>query len=337
MKTLLLILSLFVLAQASIEFGPKEPDMGQRFGKIIEKASQELQGAALKRPFKLKKMNDSLEKMAEAVKQMARSGKQIKEQSQESWDSLALMSMAASPLSSVESDGVSTVIHLLDQARSEYPQNSFAILLQAIMMNSHGRIDQANAYFEEFLLNSQVHGDFEKRFIKWGDFHMLRRIVYHLLQSRGVSLEEKKDQIKVRMPYEQLLKYVTHPAPEDRNFNLFFVFVIAGGIFILIPGLIFGAEFSKGMGLAFVIFYLSTCLSYGLWIYDLAFGLPFGLTRLYAVTAVLGAGGLLVLIELIADWREKNRPLEKGYKKCPHCREVIVSLSVECSNCRKKL
>ena len=87
-------------------------------------------------------------------------------------------------------------------------------------------------------------------------------------------------------------------------------------------------------GSSLAVLYTAVWSGYGCWIFDLAFGLPFHFDRKVTAAVFLTGGILLSAVEAYVYFKE-IRSLAPGYKRCPHCGEVIVSLSLECFHCRK--
>ncbi|MCM8775522.1 MAG: hypothetical protein NC930_04130 [Candidatus Omnitrophica bacterium] len=284
------------------------PDYGEGFGHIVTRASIRLQDEAAKRPFKLKFMNDSLEKTAQAARLMASGG------------------------------SFPEILALLDEASTDYRENSFAILLQAVLLNAHGDQAKANRLYEEFLKRSRTFSSFDEVFLKWGEFHFLRRIVYEILVSRGVSFQGREKEIQVRIPYEKLILYALKPGTWDFVMNICFIFIIVFGAVGLVLAALRGADFSDLVFGGLLGIYLGVWISYFTWLYDLAFGLMWGWSRFYAVPVFLGSILILYLAAVIKKiWTERLRPLETGYTRCPHCHGVIVQLLIECPLCRQKI
>ncbi len=231
------------------------PDYASEFGRIITKASAQLQEASAKRPFRFTHMNDSLARTAEAALAMAQQG-----------DS-------------------ENILRLLRRAQLDYPDNSFAVLLEGVIANARGDIPGANRVFERYLLTSRTFGAFDEAFLKWGEFHFLRRMVYEILRSRGVSFEGREKKIRVRIPYEQLIQYGLAPGHWDRWVNIFFLAVIILGGFVWVIALLRGEDMHEFWAAGLTGIYLAVWVSYLTWIFDLAFGLPWGWTR-FAVVPV---------------------------------------------------
>lgn len=329
MKLLTLLFSLCVLATGSIET-PQDRDPSARIGEIIKQAAIKLQESASRRPFKIKVMNDSLEKTAEAMRFLASRPKPQPE---------AAPVIHTGPLSPVTlpagAEAPKEALNLLEEARRIYPENSFAALARAITLNAAGSTAEANQAFEDYLLASRTFTDFDREFLRWNDFHTLRRYAYEILRSRGVDFENRENQIQVRRPYEQLIHYVTHPQPQDRILNLFFIAVLLGGGVLLVLAAMGGMEFYRSLGFCLLAMYLAVWLAYGFWIFDLAFGLPWGLNRYTTSFILLGLGLIVGAAEMVTSWRDSHRPVEDGYKRCESCGEINVSLSVECFRCKK--
>ncbi len=333
MKLIMFLFSLWVLATASIQTGQEVPDDNARFGQIITQTAAKLQESAARRPFKIKVMNDSLEKIAEALRLMAqtqRGGDKPRSFTPLRGDA----GVPGFPLSASEGPR-EKILRLLREARAVYPENSFAILIQAVFYNAAGDTASANRFFEEYLLKSRTYSDFEKEFIKWNDYHTLRRLAYELLRVRGINFTGREKEIQVRTPYEQLMQYALHPAAKDRSLNLFFLVFILGGALCLMFGAASGMVFYRHLGFSLLVMYLAVWLAYACWIYDLAIGLPGGLNRNGTTLFFFFTGILISLSELISSWREMHRPLAPGFKRCPHCQEIIVTLAVECFRCKK--
>lgn len=294
------------MATGNIEIRHPTDDYRDYFGQIIQKAGMRLQEAAQKRPLKLKTMNNSI----------------------------VLTAAAARGMASRQAQG--DVWSLLERARKEYPQNSFAGLLQAVLRNAEGDIDAANGLFKEFLLQSTKFTDFEGVFLDWGEFHRLRRIVYELLVARGVSLKEVAGQIQRQPALKEALAYLLNPGARDRFLMIFLLAGILGGIFLMVGCGLMGMDFSGRVGTALLIFYISIWISYGIWIVDIAFTLPLGLSRFHLIPLFLGGEVLALGGWLIAGhWKDRSRPLEVGYRRCPHCQAIILTLSVVCDRCKR--
>lgn len=299
-----LLSSFLLIATANIQMGSESTDVNSQFGTTIMKASIRLQKVAETRPFKLKGWNDSILHTAETARLLATNGE-----------------------ASLTEDAIK-------KAKLSYSKNNFIFLLQAVFVNTQGRTDLANQLFEEFLLKSQTYSEFEEAFISWREYHKLRRIIYELLVYRGVSFEDREEEIQVRIPYEAFFKHILSPKRSDFGLNLLFIVMIFGGALLLIFAHMSGIDFSRSLGGSLIVFYFFVWVAYGLWIIDLAFGLPFGLTRFTVVAVLLPAAAvILTMLEIRNYHSEQNQPLEAGYIRCQKCRKVILKLSVECPNC----
>lgn len=303
-----LLFSLIIFATGNIQMGNEPPDYGREFGEIIAKASLRLQIVAEKRPLKLSQWNDSLGKMAAATLLMASKGEPAK------------------------------IEALLEASRKSHPGNSFAILLQAILQNARGDQKAANKTFEQFLLKSKKFTELEETFLHWGEFHMLRRTVFEVLRARKISFKGREEEIQAYIPYEQFFQYVMNPGREDWIMNVALVILILGGGVLLVTASLTGVEFSAPPASSLLTMYVMVWIAYAAWIFDLAFGLPFGLSRTAVVPLFLVLVSLSILtLDLLAYLSDRARPLEEGYRRCPHCSGIIVALSTECMHCRKKV
>ncbi len=299
-------LALFLLATANIQMGEEPPDFGREFSRIITTSSMRLQEAAEKRPLKLKAMNDALVSLAAAAKGMASKGDEA------------------------------SILSELGNARRLYPEASFSWLLEAVWQNAHGHPQAGDKAFETFLFSSRTYSEFDKPFISWDDFHLVRRIVYELLRSRGMSFEGREKQIQVRIPFEELFRYVQSPSPEDRALNIAFIFVLFGGLFFFFFGYRGGLSFQRPIVKKLVWLYGIFWFAYGVWFLDLAFELPFGWSRFQLVPAILSAATLGLVFQWLQEvWRNQRQLISDGYRRCPHCSAIILKLNVECPECRR--
>jgi len=90
--------------------------------------------------------------------------------------------------------------------------------------------------------------------------------------------------------------------------------------------------------MGFLMLYFCFWIAYAVWILDLAFGLPWGLSRQSAVPALFGVALVLFFTgQAVSRWLEKRAPLDEGYQRCPHCRAVVLKLAAECPACKKPL
>lgn len=303
---LLMVLSGFKPAlRADVKLA-EPPNYADEFGRVMIRAAIKLQEQAPKRFFKIKAMNDSLE----------------------------LTARAAYGINS-GSDKLAVLIDLAE-ARRIYERNSFAWLLEAVVANAEGNTGHANRCYENFLLGSRTFSEFEESFLKWGEFHFLRRIVYEILKSRGVSFEGREQEVQVRIPYEKLILYGMKPGTWDMNANIFFLVLILGGAVGLVFLSLYGADFSGTIPGGLLSLYLAVWVAYGTWIFDLAFGLPGKLTRFWVVPLFLGTLVFLFGVTVARKfWEEHYQPVDEGFRRCPHCRGIIEVLLIECRYCRK--
>ena len=285
------------------------PNYADEFGRVMTLAAAKLQAQAPRRSFRIKAMNDSLELTARAA--------------------YGINSGSNSP-------AVLAVLADLAEARRIYDRNSFAWLLEAVVANAEGNTEHANRCYENFLIGSRTFSEFEESFLKWGEFHFLRRIVYEILKSRGVSFEGREQAIQVRIPYEKLILYGMKPGTLDMTANILFLVLILGGAVGLVLLALSGADFSDMIPSGLLLLYIAVWIAYGTWIFDLAFGLPWKLNRIWVVPIFLGALFFQFLAAVAHKiWKEYYRPVAEGFRRCPHCRGVIEVLLIECRYCRK--
>ncbi|MBN1688873.1 MAG: zinc ribbon domain-containing protein [Candidatus Omnitrophica bacterium] len=308
MKSILILLSLFPLAVGNIDFSLEQSkNADPQLGVILKQVSARILQTASKRPFKLHHLNDSLEKTSSAIEMM------------------------------IYQKNPRGTIALLKQAKEDYADNAIAVLLEAIVMDHTGETEKANELYEEFLTQSRVLTNFEALFLKWGEFHELRKIIYQMLKKRGVSFAGKELEIKTKTPFRDFVSYVVNPAPEDRFMNILFILVLllGGGTLAIgaFQGVDFGRPFARSLWNIYILFWFA----YGLWIFDLVFGLPWGWSRFQIIPIFLtGFVVVFVGLDIISAWQEKWRPLEKGYRRCPHCRAPVIELMTECPECHEK-
>ncbi len=283
-------------------------DYSPRFQTQIKKTLDSINQAAAKRSLKLRGMNDSLEKTSRAARMFW------------NWQS-------AGPVAA-----------LLESAQKDYPENFFTFFLEALILDMREDPRQANRSFVKFLLEGRTYTDFEKAFISQGDFQALRHEIENLLTRRGISLRGHESELEARVPMQGLENYRRHPAPNDQVLNFIFLAVLIGGGAGLILAAFGSAEFWRPGLRSILGMYLSFWIAYGIWLLDLAFGLPYGVSRFKVISVFLGSTALLLgLRELWAFVREKGRPLEKGFKRCPFCKAVIVELATQCFYCKQPL
>jgi len=202
----------------------------QEFAATIQKIAFKLQTASSQRSFRFKFFNDSLEKTAQAARAMA------------------------------SRENPNQIISLLESARGNYPDNFFAILLEAVLTESLGNLRKANHLFRTFWDKSAVLTDFEKPFMTLEELSTLRKTVYLLLRARGVALK----------------------SPQEKAARTQRLFLWAAGL------------------ASFLLF-------------------------------------LPVVSRLKNLWRERLRPVQRGYQRCPFCHAVFEKLFIECPSCRRKI
>ncbi|HXV27324.1 MAG TPA: hypothetical protein VD913_00005 [bacterium] len=301
-------IGLFWLATALIEVGGQHGPIDEQLYKIMYHASARLERVAQRRPFRFAAMNDSLTKTSEAIHLM---------------------------LTSNQTD---LTLQWLSGARQDYEDNHFTFLLEAVVANAGGDVSRANSFFERFLLESRTYTDFDASFLEWSEFHQLRRMVYELLKSRGVSFEGREKEIQVIIPFEEFIRYLTHPKGQDVFLSVFFVvFLLGGAVLFVLAGLTSFAFVGHFTGNLPVV-YGAAWLAYAFWLLDLALGIPFHGARNVIVPALLGSSlAFLVFSGFLKSWQEQRRPLEEGYRRCPRCKAVILELLIECPECGSKI
>ncbi len=302
------LLTSLLIATGDVQVHLNPIDTEGAFARTLERALARLEVAAAKRPFRLKNLNDSLEKMA----------------------------LASQGMRTEQSPAV-IQSHLID-ARKLYPQNYFSILLEAVLVDSQADRAASSRLLEEFLIRSRTFTEFEEAFIKWAEFHQIRRYVYDLLLERGIDFKGREKEIQVQIPFAEFFRYAMSPDRPDVFYVVFFVASILIGAVLLILGHFMEVDFSRPILRNLPAFYVMIWLSYGVWIMDLAFGLPFEWKRSVVIPILLvGSAGYMTILEGISYYKERNRPLEEGYRRCPHCRQPVVLLAIECPHCRRKL
>ena len=128
------------------------------------------------------------------------------------------------------------------------------------------------------------------------------------------------------------------PADEDKVFNLVFAMVTIGGGVMLLALIVLGLDFSKAPLKILTGLYGVFWACYVLWLWDIAFGLPFEASRFTLIPFLLTAATAgLVGIEIFVFWRERNAPPEPGHIRCPKCRRQIAQLMIECPYCHTRI
>ena len=74
------------------------------------------------------------------------------------------------------------------EARRKYPENSFALLIEALAFDQQGS-PKAIQTFQDYLRQSDHHTRFESRFLNAINFHEMRRGILKYLDSKGIKTE----------------------------------------------------------------------------------------------------------------------------------------------------
>ena len=140
------------------------------------------------------------------------------------------------------------------------------------------------------------------------------------------------------VPFDAFFHYLLDSHRKDFATNLFFVLLVFGGGLFLIIGSILGIDFAASKIGTLFLMYLVLWIAWILWVFDLIFGLPWGWDR-HTVVPVFFAlsAGVFSFCEFCSYVKDRWAPLERGYRRCPFCRAVIVELSIECPHCRNKV
>jgi len=336
----MMILRLFlftgVLAiQFFIPTGLAKGDQDTALAPIIKEVSAKLGKNAARRTFRFKGMNDSLQFTSDALK-LLRQPESQKAVPMSVWSS-------NSPLTAIlPSAGLTEpqkkVLNLLAKARAAYPKNSFALAVKADVLKAAGETIQSRDTWEEYLSQSQDYSSFDREILSRSQFDSLRRYAEKFLRSQGLDFNEVEHQRLLLLPwYERICHFVIHPASGDQVLNQIFIGAILLGAFLFVVCSATGVEVYRSLGISLAVLYAAVWLSYGCWIYDRAYGLPWGVDRIKMVAAILGIACVMSFYEIWTAWRYANPRLEEGYRRCPHCKQIIVQLSVECEHCRKKI
>jgi hypothetical protein len=319
-----------------IPFSFAEMDLDPGMESLIQDVPAKLEKAAARRPFKFKGMNDSLQWTLEALKALSHSQKTPKAVPMSVWSSNSPLTPAQPFLGLNESQ--KQALRLVAKARAAYPQNCFVIALKAGILKEAGETAQANGAWEEYLSRSQDYSSFDREFLSRGEFNSLRKYAKNFLHAQGLDFNEAEHQRLLRAPfYERFWHFVIDPVREDRVLNRFFIGAILAGAILFVVCTAAGVEVYRSLGVSLAVLYTAVWLSYGCWIYDRAYGLPWGLNRLRVVAVIAGAALVMSLYEIWTAWRYAHPRLAEGYRRCPHCKEFIVQLSVECEHCRKEI
>lgn len=275
------------------------------FDRDVKQVQGQLISAARRKPFRLKKLNDSLRLVSEASFVLLRENDL--ERSEE----------------------------LLKEALKTYSGNSYADLFMARLYDSLERYEEANKSYESFLKKSRSFTDYERAFVRSSQHHQIRRYTYFLLSERGVNFSGREHMIQTKIPFVQKMM---ESGGIDQFFMIFFLAgILGGGIFLLCTKL-FGMEIAPHRMQSLIIFYLGIWAGYIFWMAKLALGVPHFIERKFGVLVIVGSFFILSLYPIISKWARRNfqKPAE-GFKKCPKCKEVVPNTLLECLNCRHKL
>lgn len=285
------------------------PNYFERFSELIQKGARKLEASSNRRSFPVKGLNDSLSATSRAAQAMARGERDFK-----------------------------AIRAELEEARRLYPDNVFAILLEAILVNARKGESEATVLFEEFLLKSRKYTRVDQASFELEEFHELRKIVHGILAGRGVSFRGREHRIRPYLPPSSLLEYVFRPGSFDRTASVLFLTVlIVGGAGLAWHGLKSG-EFFRPLPSFLAGVYLAVWVAYSLWLFDIAVGLPGGLSRLKIVPPFLGCITLILGVQALFKFlKEKFIPLEEGARTCPHCGGIVPSIMLECPDCRRPI
>jgi hypothetical protein len=296
-------------AETTLERENAAAEYGERFADIVKRAASRVEETAARRPFRLKSVNDSFHKTVLAARAMA-----------------------------VGEPDTERIRGLLREARSTYDENSFAILLQGILLNARRGPEQANPFFEEFLQKSRRYTEVERPFLEWEEFHTLRVFVYHLLVARGITPQGGEALLRSHLPQPSLMEYLLRTSLFDRVVAVgFLILLIGGGAATVVYGL-YGGDLSKPAPAGWLGFYIAGWIAYGAWLLDIAVGLPWGLSRFTTVPAFLAAVAFCMLaMAFLASRGKKEGPLEPGLRSCPHCGGAMPELMLECPHCRQRI
>jgi hypothetical protein len=284
-------------------------DYFDRFSELIQKGAGKLEASSRNRSFPVKGLNDSLLATSRAAQAMARGERDFK----------AIRSQ-------------------LTEARRLYPDNVFAILLEAILVNARRGESEATPLFEEFLLRSRKYTRVDQASFELEEFHELRKIVYGLLAGRGVSFRGREGRIRPYLPPSSLLQYLFRPGSFDRTTSiLFLVILVTGGAGLAWYGLRTG-EFFRPLPSFLSGLYLAVWVAYSVWLFDIAVGLPGGFSRFKVIPPFLGFITIILGAQsLIKFLKQRFSPLEKGARVCRHCGAVVPGIMLECTDCRRAL
>lgn len=324
-----------IILQVLVPVCSAKMDQDQGLETLIQEVSAKLGKTMTRRPFRFKGMNDSLQLTADALRLLS-APKTQKAIPMSVWPANGPLTPVRPPSGLNESQ--KQALHLLDKARAAYSQNSFVLAVKADMLKEAGDTAQANGLWEEYLSHSQDYSGFDRELLSRDQFKSLRSYAKIFLRSQGLDFNEVEHQRLLRMPwYERLWHFAIHPEQEDQILNRIFIACILAGAVLFVVCSAAGVEVYRSVGISLAVLYAAVWLSYGCWIYDRAYGLPCGLNRIKMAVIIFGSAGAMSLFEIWTAWRYANPRLDEGFRRCPHCKGVIVQLSVECSHCRKKV
>lgn len=313
-----------------------QEDREESLKPLIQEVAAKLEKSAARRPFRFKGMNDSLQSTSEALKLLDLPETPKAAAPLPVWSS-------SNPLSPVLRTGglnksQKKILHLMDKAGASHPKNSFALAVKAYVLDDAGQDLPAREAWESYLSLSEDYSSFDREILSREQFDAVRHYAKNFLRSRGIDFQKAENERFERLPaYKKLWYLMTHVKPEERKVNRLFLLSLIFGSGLLVLSSFARMEFYRGVVFSLVSFCAAIWLSYGCWIYERAFGLPWDLTSAKVIAVLFGAAVAVSLYEVWMAWHYANPQLEEGYCRCPHCKKIIVQLSVECEYCHKKI
>jgi len=257
-----------------------------------------------KRFSKYKKINDSYQLTSEAIQILAENGDVVR------------------------------AIPLLREASRKYDGNRMAYLLLGSALERTGdRVAAAHAY-ADFYIYSLTMVPFERELIGPSSLEIFRGYVEKRFSEWGMTLPRAR----VGFELQRMRSLVMlESSPTGQRINLVLPILVLVGLAVLILTRMTHMEFPETAAYFLVSFYVLLVLGYLLWTAHLFLGLPF-LRSIEAEYALLfGGGGALICLLYAANCFFDFRPESKGEdsKACPHCRAIILRVSVECPFCKR--
>jgi len=227
-------------------------------------------------------------------------------------------------------------IPLLRKATKKFDGNRLAYLLLGAVFERIGDREGAIQAYSGFYKHSLTLVPEENKIIDRSALTVFRNYVEARFEQWEVPLSESKVGLALQRVRSMVM---LEGSPSGQWINMVVPMIVVIGIPVLILCHLTGTKFPYVVSYFLMSFYLLCAMAYALWAVHLFLGLPFFVSpeteyKLYFAGGVILIPAFYVARRFLAHKRRANY---EGGKYCPSCGAVMLTVEMECPNCKRRI